>query len=228
MDGILTDCFLKYGHEMTVEKDQMIFNPTDEAQRYCAYFLISGLVGLTTITREGEEKIYLYFNGKRLIGFAPLLMSTITEPAVGRMRKIGHAEVFLIAKTKCVLYQLREVEYRKLLERDFEFNRMVLQVLVANYIDLLDHFQQALEESAGTRFCRLLLESYVEKEGKKVLPRSMTFLEMAKYLGTHPVTVSRIVAVLKKDGCITKEQGRVVIQDEERLLKLIETGQEIK
>lgn len=228
MENTLIDCFLQYGHEMIVEKDEMIFSPTDTAQKNAAYFLVSGLVGLTTFTRDGEERIYLYFNGKRLIGFAPLLMTRITERAVGRMRKIGHADVFLVAKTRCVLYQLREPDYKRLLDTDFEFNQLVLQVLVANYIDLLDHFQQAMEESAGTRFCRLLLESYIEKDGKKVLPKSLTFLEMSKYLGTHPVTVSRIVALLKKDGCIAKEQGMVVIKDEGRLLEMIESGEEIK
>lgn len=228
MENALIDCFLQYGHEMIVEKDEIIFNAADQKQQKSAYFLVSGLVGLTTISKDGEERIYLYFNGKRLIGFAPLLMQGIDERAVGRMRKIGHAEVFLIAKTRCVLYQLREPDYKRLLDTDFEFNKLVLRVLIANYIDLLDHFQQAMEESAGTRFCRLLLESYIEKDGKKMLPKSLTFLEMSKYLGTHPVTVSRIVALLKKDGCIAKEQGAVVIKDEERLLEMIESGEEIK
>lgn len=228
MENALIDCFLQYGHEMVVEKDEIIFNAADQAQQNSAYFLVSGLVGLTTISREGEERIYLYFNGKRLIGFAPLLMQGINERAVGRMRKIGHAEVFLIAKTRCVLYQLREPDYKRLLDADFEFNKLVLRVLIANYIDLLDHFQQAMEESAGTRFCRLLMESYIERDGKKMLPKSLTFLEMSKYLGTHPVTVSRIVALLKKDGCIAKEHGVVVIKDEERLLELIESGEEIR
>lgn len=228
VENALIDCFLQYGHEMVVEKEEIIFNAADQEQQNSAYFLVSGLVGLTTISKEGEERIYLYFNGKRLIGFAPLLMQGINERAVGRMRKIGHAEVFLIAKTRCVLYQLREPDYKRLLDTDFEFNKLVLRVLIANYIDLLDHFQQAMEESAGTRFCRLLMESYIEKDGKKILPKSLTFLEMSKYLGTHPVTVSRIVALLKKDGCIAKEQGVVVIKDEERLLELIESGEEIK
>lgn len=228
MDNTLIDCFLQYGHELIVEKDEIIYSSADTVQNNSAYFLVSGLVGLTTFTRDGEERIYLYFNGKRLIGFAPLLMTKVSERAVGRMRKIGHANIFLVAKTRCVLYQLREPDYKRLLETDFEFNKLVLQVLIANYIDLLDHFQQAMEESAGTRFCRLLMESYIEKDGKKVLPKSLTFLEMSKYLGTHPVTVSRIVALLKRDGCIAKEQGMVVIKDEERLLELIESGEEIK
>lgn len=224
----LIDCFLQYGHKIVVEKDEVILNASDPSQNHSAFFLESGLVGLTTISKAGEERIYLYFNSKRLIGFAQLLMAEIQEPAVGRMRKIGHADVFLIAKTRCVLYQLRGPDYKRLLDTDFQFNKMVLRVLISNYVDLLDHFQQAMEESAGTRFCRLLLESYIEKDGKKVLPKSLTFLEMSKYLGTHPVTVSRIVALLKKDGCIAKEQGMVVIKDEGRLLEMIETGEEIK
>lgn len=226
----LIDHFMTYGQRLTVEKDEIIFTEGGAGRGTSAYFLESGMVALATITKEGEERVYLYFNGKRLIGFAQILKSMDKAEGAGfeRLRKIGHAEIFLIAKTDCVLYQLREPDFRSLLKSDLQFARLVIQVLSANYIDLLDHFQQTLEESAGTRFCRLLLESHVEKDGMKVLPRSMTFLEMSKYLGTHPVTVSRIVAALKKDGCITKEQGLVVILDEERLLELIRSGEEIK
>ena len=85
-----------------------------------------------------------------------------------------------------------------------------------------------MEENASVRLCRLLLDSYVVKDGKKILPKTMSFLEMSRYLGTHPVTVSRIVAVLKKDGCISKEQGLVVIQDESKLMQLIENDIDIK
>lgn len=226
----LFDKFLKYGHKKIVEKDEMIYNPADSEQKNCAYFLVSGLVGLTTIAKDGDERVYLYFKDRRLIGFAPMLLLTHSShnQAVGRMRKIGRTEVFQIAKTRCELYQLREADYKHLLDTDFEFNRLVNKVLVENYVDLLDHFRQALEETAGIRFCRLLLESYVERDGKKILPKAMTFLEMSKYLGTHPVTVSRIVALLKKDGCIAKEQGVVVIKDEDRLLELITSGEDIK
>ena len=56
----------------------------------------------------------------------------------------------------------------------------------------------------------------------------MTCLEISKYLGTHPVTVSRIIARLKKDGCISKEQGTIIIQDEARLKQLVHDGVEIR
>lgn len=228
MAGKLFDSFVRYGQQFEAEKGDIIFKPGDSEWRNCAFFLESGVVALATVTREGEEKVYLYFNGQRLIGFAQILRSMDLEEGCGWNRKVGHAEIFLIARSHCVLRSMREVDFKRLINEDSDFNRMVLQVLTANYVELLDHFQQALEESASTRFCRLLLESYVEKNGMKVIPRSMTFLEMSKYLGTHPVTVSRIVAALKRDGCIEKIDGRVVIMDEERLMRLIMTGEEIK
>jgi len=228
MENILFDRFVEYGRKAVAEKDEVIYRPGDLQRKNCAYYLVTGIVALATITKEGEEKVYLYFNSGRLIGFTQLLMEVNNREGISWNRKIGHAEVFIIARSKCVLYQLRDRDFKRLMERDAAFNRQVLHVVTENYVELLDHFQQALEESAGTRLCRLLLECYKERNGVKVVPKSMTFLEMSRYLGTHPVTVSRIVAALKKKGCISKENGYVVIKDEERLMELIMSGEEIK
>lgn len=229
METVLFDRFLKYGEKIVVEKGCMIYDAVCDENEKSAYLLISGTVGMTTFTRDGEERIYLYLSGRRMIGFAPFLVQAMGVRFLeNRSRRVGRTEVFLVAKTRCELYQLRETEYKRLLEHDFAFNQLVIQALTVNYLDLLEHFQQALEESAGTRFCRILLESYVEEDGKKVIPRHITFAEMSKYLGTHPVTISRIFALLKKDGCIEKEHGVVVIKDEQRLIRLIESGAEIK
>lgn len=228
MENVLFDRFVEYGQKFMVEKDELIYRPGDLQRRNCAFYLETGIVALATITKEGEEKVYLYFNGGRLIGFTQLLMEVNNREGISWKRKIGHAEIFIIARSKCVLYQLREKDFKRLMGDDVAFNRQVLYVVTENYVELLDHFQQALEESAGTRFCRLLLECYTQRNGVKVVPKSMTFLEMSRYLGTHPVTVSRIVAALKKMGCISKENGYVVIKDEERLMELIMSGEEIK
>lgn len=228
MENVLFDRFVEYGQKFMVEKDELIYRPGDLQRRNCAFYLETGVAALATITKEGEEKVYLYFNGGRLIGFTQLLMEVNNREGISWKRKIGHAEIYIIARSKCMLYQLRDRDFKRLMGSDVAFNRQVLYVVTENYLELLDHFQQALEESAGTRFCRLLLECYTQRNGVKVVPKSMTFLEMSRYLGTHPVTVSRIVAALKKMGCISKENGYVVIKDEERLMELIMSGEEIK
>lgn len=228
MENVLFERFIEHGQKIVAGKEELIYHPENLQQKNCAYYLETGVVALATFTKEGEEKVFLYFNSGRLIGFTQLLMEVNKREGISWNRKIGHAEIFLIAKSKCVLYQLRDRDFKQLMESDVSFNKQVLYVVTENYLELLDHFQQALEESAGTRFCRLLLECYTDRNGVKMVPKSMTFLEMSRYLGTHPVTVSRIVAALKKMGCISKENGYVVIKDEDRLMELIISGEEIK
>ncbi len=226
MNTTLSECFVKHGKQITIEKNQAIYAPDNKVQADTIYYLESGIVALMSYSKDGEERVYQYFNGGRIVGFMPLLMQAADAYAI--FEKPIYNQMFLVTKTRSVFYQIRGAEFRRLLDTDVKFNRLILQAVAANYMEVLTHFQQVSEESAGIRFCRLLLESYVEKNGRKILPKTMTFLELSKYLGTHPVTVSRIVASLRKSGCIAKEQGTVVIIDEDRLWQLINEGAEIK
>ena len=229
MEKVLFDRFLNYGKKIEVQRGEMIYNALCDEGEKTAYFLMSGVVAMTNNTLEGDERIYLYIGSQRLIGFAPFLIHAIGPSFFeNRSRRVGHCQISLVAKTRCELYQLSGAVCQKLLDSDMEFNRLVIQALTVNYLDLLEHFQQELEESAGIRFCRLLLEAYLEIDGKMVIPKNITFVEMSKYLGTHPVTVSRIFALLKKDGCIDKEQGGVVIKNKEKLVEIIKQGEDLK
>ena len=222
----LFDCFFTYGEKIVVEKSKIIYAPDNKAQTDSLYYLESGLVALMSYSRGGEERVYLYMKGPRIISFMTLLLSVTNSQEI--TGNVVPSHLVQMTKTHCVLHRMQGSIFRKLLDEDLKFNRLILQATAANFQEVLSHFQQALEDSASVRLCRLLLDFYVVKDGKKVLPKTMSFLEMSKYLGTHPVTVSRIVAILKKDGCIVKEQGYVVIRDEERLLQMIENGIDIK
>ncbi len=220
------DCFLTYGERIVVDKNRIIYAPDNQSQANSLYYLESGLVALMSYSRNGEERVYLYLKAPRIISFMTLLLDVINSKQI--LGNISPGHFFQMTKTRCVLYQMQGATFRQLLEKDIQFNRLILQATAVNYQEVLNHFQQALEDNASVRLCRLLLDSYIIENGKKILPKTMSFLEMSKYLGTHPVTVSRIVAVLKKYGCIVKEQGVVVIQDEAKLLQMIENGIDIK
>ncbi|MCI8661113.1 MAG: Crp/Fnr family transcriptional regulator [Lachnospiraceae bacterium] len=222
----LFDCFFTYGEKIVVEKSKIIYAPDNKAQTDSLYYLESGLVALMSYSRGGEERVYLYMKGPRIISFMTLLLSVTNSQEI--TGNVVPSHLVQMTKTRCILHRMQGSTFRKLLDEDLRFNRLMLQATAANFQEVLSHFQQALEDSASVRLCRLLLDFYVVKDGKKVLPKTMSFLEMSKYLGTHPVTVSRIVAILKKDGCIVKEQGSVIIQDEKRLLQMIENGIDIK
>lgn len=226
MNHLLFEQFIQHGQKIVVEKDGFIYDSRKPGDGEYMYFLESGLAALMSFTRDGDERVYLYFNEQRLIGFAPLLKRAV-EFDDALLEKFSD-NFFQVAKTRCVLYRIDHNEFDHLMKTSKEFTTLLLQAVTQNYLEVLNHFRQAQEENAGTRFCRLLLESSVVKNDLRVMPKSMTFLEMSRYLGTHPVTVSRIVAQLKKMGCIAKEKGFVVITDEAQLRLIVENGIELK
>lgn len=230
MDTMIIDCLKKNGQKILVKKNEGILMSGQEEKGEYAYYLESGIVALGTITSDGEERVYLYFRGKRLVAFLQLLGSQFESSASGfdRKRRIGQTDIVLTAKTDCVIYRISRKKFQELIDMDIKFNRFIIQTVSENYMELLNHFQQVIEESASIRLCRLLLESYVEVEGKKILPKTLSFSEMSKYLGTHPVTVSRIIAALRKEGCVTKEKAVLIITNEERLREIVKTKEEIK
>ena len=54
-------------------------------------------------------------------------------------------------------------------------------------------------------------------QGKSMIPKAFSFVEVANYLGMHPVTVSRIARKLRETGILAREDGCLIIQDEEKL-----------
>lgn len=231
MSDTLFDHFAQYGKKRIFEKGEIIHDPSNENHPCSVCFLECGLASLMNYTKDGEERVYLYFRGKRLIGFAPALKDIVESYTIQSHTSIKddyEAHYFQVAMSRCVVYEMSEADFKHLLNTDLNFNKLVLGAISANYIEIMAHFRQSIEENTGTRLCRLLLETYGCKDGKKVLPKSLTFLEISKYLGAHPVTVSRIVTVLKREGCITKEDGRVTILNEERLRRYIAENAEIK
>lgn len=66
-----------------------------------------------------------------------------------------------------------------------------------------------------------------EKEGRYELQKYFTYAELARYLGVHSVTVSKIMLVLKKMGVIEKEGHKTVIRDIGLLRHLAEHPQDI-
>lgn len=57
------------------------------------------------------------------------------------------------------------------------------------------------------RLCHLLLEVFHLTGGLVLLPQFFTYEEMAKYLGCHPVTISRITAK-RNSRVMFKKPGR--------------------
>lgn len=201
------------GTKLNADKNTYLHN-LDDSDSEAAYLLNDGICALTSINKRGEETIYLYFRAKRLIGFNPLL-------AGRKLTRETGVDFPIVTKTACTFSRIPGDTLHELIASDSDFNRFLLHTLADNYQEVLIHFHRMQEESAVARLCRLLVDISVEKNGKKTVPRFFTYGELAKYLGTHPVTVSRIMAKLKQCGCIAKSAMGITLEREDLLAELI-------
>lgn len=216
-DAFSIDKFYRYGKKFSVKRGEYISNPGKSRDDECAFLLDSGICALTSLSKDGKEKIFLYFSGKRIVGFTQLM--PIREPSPERRECF-----FIQAKTACTVYRITREVFFRLLKTDPDFLSFMLRVLSENYVEILNRFSQAQEESAITRLCYLLLEQSREENGRLVFPSYFTYVELSKYLGVHPVTIARIMEKLKQSGYIAKSGSSLVVEEPKRLKELIGSG----
>ena len=212
------EAFFPYGKRMVVKKGGSIYNSNRADDNRYAFFLDSGCCALSSLTKEGDERTYLYFREKRTIGFVqltPVLHERHSEPS---------SPFLITATTDCVLYRVSQEMFMYLLQNNAEFGNYMLRVLSENYLDLLHRYHEAQDECATVRLCRLLLEYAEEINGQLVMPSYFTHVEFSHYLGTHVVTVSRIMAQLKQRGYIEKMGHKIILCAPKELRQLVETG----
>lgn len=219
----IQNLFVQYGVRREKKKNQYLYDPTlsGAAEHSEAYFLDQGIGALTSINSDGEEKIFLYFGEKRIIGFSGILAhkyqyihakSLIAPPA----------PFWIIAKTNCVYYVMGEPDFSRLIDENPHFMGAVLESTFLNYLEIINKIQHTQDVDKETMFCEWLLTCRIRRDGRCIIPKAFTFTEAAKYLDMHPVTVSRIAANLRNQGIISRVDGYLTINDEKRLYDLIQ------
>lgn len=215
--------FEQYGMRIEVKKETSICSP--RLSDSYVYYLVEGIASLTSMTIEGEEKDFIYFPHDHLLGFAPALMrhyrrkrgAEVISGTENEDRKMFGIDT----KTDCVFYRLDEKTFENLIERDSDFLSYVMETVTCNYVTLVRKFYDAQEERASVRLYKWFLSFSKSEDGYRTVPRGFTYAEIAKYLGMHPVTVSKLASNLKKSGIIAKENGQILIIDERRLRDMI-------
>ena len=97
------------------------------------YLLEEGICALNSITKQGEEKVYLYFRPNRLIGFNQFVVSAEKLNA-------STPEFSVVTKTTCTLCQIPYSAFQELIVKNPEFNAFFIETLADNYNDALIHF----------------------------------------------------------------------------------------
>ncbi|MGI6068949.1 MAG: Crp/Fnr family transcriptional regulator [Blautia sp.] len=221
MDNFFWSYMQGKGKQMLFAKGSYIYQSINDDCNHYVFLLDKGICALTSLTEDGQENIYLYFRPRRIIAFNQFM---ITHDRV----QSTEIKFSIAAKTDCTVYAISRSVFREMLTTDMEFNSFVMQTLSENYLEVLTHLHWTVEKSAISKLCYLLLEIGEESNGKKIIPKFFTYEELAKYLGTHPVTVSRIMTKLKKLKYIKKVPRGLSIENEAALWSLIESGTDFK
>lgn len=203
--------FYRFGTKLNVPKGTEVYNSSRSDGNLFCFFLDSGCCALSSLSPAGEERTFLYFQGKQVIGFTQLL------PVRNRSDSL---RVAITTKTHCILYRVTSDTFHSLLSRSIAFCEFIVKTLSDNYIDLLNHYYASQTLCATLRLCNLLLEYAQPVSGDLVLPSYFTHEELSHYLGLHVVTVSHIMSQLKRKGYIQRWGRRIIIPDPDRLRNL--------
>lgn len=201
--------YYRYAERLEIPRGNYIYDSDDDFKRQHACLLDSGICALTTLTREGENKIHLYFAPKRMVGFAQLGEERLSEC----MKQLTDQPISIIAKTDCVIYKMKGSVFHQLMKEDLAFCNLMYDILTENYLNIFQRYIQMEEASVPVRICTLLLDYCVLQDGEYMLPHFFTYTEIANYLSIHPVTVSRVMIALKERGCIIRHGQNVLVQD---------------
>ena len=216
MNEPILDALTPCGVKIKLEKGVYLNIKHSRLEPGFFYLLEEGICALTSITSKGEEAVYLYFYPRRLIGFNQLI------PPHDRERP---KEFFIVTKTPCVLYRFSYETFQDQIRHNQAFNSFLMRTLADNYYEVLVHFHRRMEESAVAGLCRLLLSVARPVDGQLIVPKFFTYAELAKYLGTHAVTVSRIMAKMKQMGFMAKDRRGIILKSPEAIRNFLVNDQ---
>ena len=205
------DVFSSIGKRLYVDKGVNILS-LDRTETPSVYALIKGVCCLSKLTQDGEEMNYLYFSEGQLMRLVSCMLHDRVMPK----------ENFnIITKTPCIVQQIECSEFKEALHRNIELAEAVIYTLSERMGAVLIDQHLTYERPASIRLCEALLRLSVPHKKGFILEPSFTYAELAKYLKLHQITVTRMMAALKRDKVIHKEK-RIVYLDMERLQTIVE------
>lgn len=190
------------------------------------YYLKKGVCALTYLSEKGEESSYLYFKSGVLMNFLKAIVEHIgigSEITTKRMLNVNHV---IRTKTECTLLAIDGQKFMKSIEKYPSLNRLLLQSVCENLINLLALSTDIVSKPAGTRVCQLLLD-FMTNDTPPQIPRYLTYNEIAFYLSMHVITVTKIFKALKVESIIAKKGQQAIVLDKERLAAIAHEEEEL-
>lgn len=201
IDNLIDKGVIKY-----YSKNSMISSPTSE---YIA-IVVDGKIKQTLISRKGASKLLYILQRGEVIGEVDYFGG-------------GDINITSIAMTDTCI----SIINKENLERTLENNPLIFRYLLYSSsrkfrIIMLQLESLAFSDSLSAlakQIIRLYAQEGKKINDKKIVDLSLTHQDIAELMGVSRVTVTRGLNTLKDEGIIDIENKRIVINDEDGLLK---------
>lgn len=189
------DKLYEISKQKVYQKGNLLFFEGDKPKNL--FLLLDGIIKVYKVDPKGNEVILHFFQPQTLIAEAAH-MERILYPASA------------VCETEC---EILEIDYRKF-EQDFLRNPDISLKIINSLSKKVKALQNVISTNLTMdtfgRLCKFLYEN--ENHLGEISHR-----KIAAILNITPETLSRNLAVLKKEGIVSVEKRKIVIREKERL-----------
>jgi CRP-like cAMP-binding protein len=171
----------------------------------CVLYLESGRAVRTAVTLKGDEILY---DERQADGSAQCLLGALTLYTANKMH-----ETSFVAKTPCLCRVIDNRTFIDFLTRNPQVLHELMFMAMDRYSFLDANFQAKQKGMAPARVAAWFLDHSQRQGADLCYDSDLNISELARYLGMHRVTVSKIVTALADNACIAFSDKQVLIKD---------------
>ncbi len=213
LSGVSPDLLATLASKITlheVRRRRVIFLPGDPGTS--VYFLNSGRVKISRVTRDGKELTLCYLDPGEVFGELCLVDG-------------GPREDMAEAMENALISEVPREEYLKLLERNAIIGARMTRLVCQRRRELERKVEDLVFKDVSAKLAELLMELAaqhgIEDRRGTLLGVKITHQEMANLIGSTRETVSLTLSQFKRNKLITSEGRRIILVDQDGLKALL-------
>lgn len=183
------------------------------------YYLQSGLVYREVVTASGNEN---FLNRRIDDDDADSIVGLLAMYSV-LQDDVMHSG--FVAQTECVCWRIPVEEAKRYMRAHPELLERALELAMQEFLQLSNRFMARREKNAAAHLCNVLLNySRKAEDGRVLLSKKFTNVEISKFVSVHKVTVANMIRALKEQDCVERTPEGLWLKNIP-LLKEYATGQ---
>jgi CRP-like cAMP-binding protein len=172
------------------------------------YFVAAGTVRVYRLSIEGRKQVLIHLDPGQSLNVVPALLEA----------EVAHNLSSAEALTDVTLYAISRADFLHLLDRCPELATVVLR----NFATRLAHLTQLVAD-LSLRTVRARLARFLLEQSEAEAPVRWTHAEIAAYIGTVRVVVSRTLRDFAAEGILNVQRQRIAVADRDALIREAKT-----